>query len=228
MKDFFAAGEQIAARTAVAGRLETTLVEAMHSEVFSLVYGAVFFPFLAVYICYRENRIALIFTSGAVAAAGVARLATTLLYRRSGTDKTPLQVEFWKKITLVSVLAFSTSLGLLAYDAVAWTDDYRLHLLALLMVIGYAAGTVRRNAGLQAGMPAQLMLTVFVLAVALAQKDDYIYRVVATIVVFAFFMLRTMSKSVHDEMVSTFKSSELLIPWEGALNRERPPARKTA
>ena len=208
MKDVIEAGEQISARTAASGHLAATFVEALHSEIFSLVYGAVFFPLLAVYICYREKQIALIIASGALAAAGVARLATTLLYRRCGTDKTPLQVEFWKKFTLVSVLAFSTWLGIFAYVAVARTDDYRLHLLALLMVIGYAAGTVRRNAGLQAGMPAQLVLTVVVLAVALAQKDDYIYRVVSIIVIFAFFMLRAMSKSVHDEMVSTFKSSE--------------------
>jgi diguanylate cyclase (GGDEF)-like protein len=190
------------------GRLEATLVESHHREVSSLLFGAVLCPLFALYISYQEGLAGLFRIGCFLLAAGVMRVATTLLYREFGRAAKPERLVIWKACTIASVLSFSTTLGLFSYFAIVQSDDPRLHLFALTAVAGYSAGTVGRNAGLQAGVPVQLMVTVLIVAVALAHRDDYIYRILAVVVFLYFMLLRSTSKSVHDLVVSLFKSGE--------------------
>lgn len=189
-------------------RLEATLVGTQHLELPSLILGTILIPICAFYISHQEHKVALIVISSILVVAGGMRLATTLLYRKLGSSTTYPKTECWKVATISCVMAYAVALGAFGYAAITQTDDFRLHLFALTLVVGYSAGTVGRNAGLQAGTPIQAAVTVLAAAFALAQRDDYIYRILAAVGFLYFFMLRSTSKSIHDQILSLFQSNE--------------------
>lgn len=193
-------------RTSRADGLLATLVEGQHRDIGILAFGTILVPLLFLYASYDQNPEALFILAIMLLAAGVARLAATALYQRCAKPLIPAKLGFWRDITLTTVLAFSTILGIFAYLAIARTDDYRLHLIAITMVAGYSAGTVSRNAGLQGGWPGQLITSVIPVVVALLQREETFYRLVSVAAFIFFIALRATSKSVHDQMVSAFDS----------------------
>jgi diguanylate cyclase (GGDEF)-like protein len=189
-----------------ADRLLATLVEGQHRDIGILAFGTTLVPLLFLYASYHHGPEALFILAVMLLAAGVARLTATAVYQRCARPFTPARLRSWRDITLTTVLAFSTILGIFAYLAIARTDDDRLHLIAITMVAGYSAGTVSRNAGLQAGCPGQLITSIIPVAVALLQREETFYRLVSIAVFIFFVALRATSKSVHDQMVSAFNS----------------------
>jgi diguanylate cyclase (GGDEF)-like protein len=189
-----------------AERLEVTLVEGQHQDIGILAFGTILVPLLFLYASYRESPGSLFILAIMLLAAGIARLATTAFYRRLAMPFTLAKLRFWRAITLTTVLAFSTILGIFAYIAITQTNDYSLHLIAITMVAGYSAGTVGRNAGLQGAYPGQLITSVIPPVIALVQRDETFYRLVSIAALIFFIALRATSKSVHDQMVLAFKS----------------------
>jgi diguanylate cyclase (GGDEF)-like protein len=97
-------------------------------------------------------------------------------------------------------------MGLFVYAAIAWTDDYRLHFVAAVLTAGYSAGSVGLNAAVQAGFPASLFASAIPAAIALAERDEPIYRMMSVATILYIVALRMTSKSIHDQMVSSLKS----------------------
>ena len=168
----------------------------------------IFIPLLCLYVSYREKQAVLFNIALIVMFFGFIRLGISLLYRKFAPPSTPKSIKFWKEISLAAIMAYSTPLGIFAYVAITQTDDYGLHLIAISVLAGYAAGSTGCNAALQAGFPATLITTLLPLAAALAQRDDPFYRLMAIAVVIYFVGMRAISKSTHKQIVSLVYSSE--------------------
>ncbi|MCI4680341.1 EAL domain-containing protein [Rhodoblastus acidophilus] len=188
--------------------MDAKLVESQHQELAALALGTIVAPIFLLYISHHEKQNALVIIASLLLVAGLIRIGATLLYRKYHGTHALHATRAWKAFTVATVLLFSTTLGVFAYVAIAYTDDTRLHLASLAIVSAYAAGTVGRNAALQAGITGQLATTVLLVAIALMQKHDYIYQLLAVLVFLYLISLRNISKSVYDLLVSVFKSNE--------------------
>jgi diguanylate cyclase (GGDEF)-like protein len=201
-------GKLAKARNARQRPLDAKLVESQHQEIGALALGAIVAPVFLLYITYKQHEETLFHIAGFFLIAGLARISATLLYRRFHATQSPNATRLWKIFTVVTVVLLSGALGLFAYVAIAWTSDVRIQFAALAILAAYTAGTVGRNAAMQVGIAGQLLTTLLPVALALAQRGDYIDELLAVLVLSYLLFLRKISRSVYDVIVSAFESNE--------------------
>ena len=189
-------------------QIEAKLISSQHQELAALCLGVLLAPAFLLYVSFVEGVKTLIVLGFVLIFAGVVRVGMTLAYRSFGEGAGPTALSFWRPATILSVWFFSASLGAFAYIAITQTNDFRFHLVSIAIVGAYAAGTVGRNAAIQVGITGQLATTVLCVAIALFQRDDYIYKLLSLLVILYLMSLSAISRSVYDLIVSVLKATE--------------------
>lgn len=201
-------GEAGSIEGAPSPQIEAKLISSQHQELAALCLGVLLAPAFLLYVSFMEGVKTLIVLGFVLIFAGLVRVGMTLAYRSFGEGAGSTALSFWRPATILSVWFFSASLGAFAYIAITQTNDFRFHLVSIAIVGAYAAGTVGRNAAIQVGITGQLATTVLCVAIALFQRDDYIYKLLSLLVVLYLMSLSAISRSVYDLIVSVLKATE--------------------
>ncbi|EZP54755.1 MULTISPECIES: putative bifunctional diguanylate cyclase/phosphodiesterase [Sphingomonas] len=170
---------------AIAAAVRETLVESLYASPQSLVIGALTSSAIVGIVAAVSRAPVLIACAVAVTMLAAIRIADAVrLYRRTATLSLPSGV--WARrqelIYRLGALGYSALLGGFAMLTLVQSDNGVLHLLAVTMSIGYAAGIAGRNAGRPWIALAQLCFASLPIAIGLIASFDPLKIALAVVI----------------------------------------------
>ncbi len=181
--------------------VEVELLDSLHGPLKSLVAGNLGVAVVAL-ICGAASRDhALLSMACLVAIAGAARVLLTWFYHKADRDFSLSDLRTWKNRTVWAASAVSAPLGLCGFIGLSNGADASVGVPLVATIIGYAASTVSRNAGVPMCVKSQLALTTAPLAMAFALNGGVANIAIAVLLVLAVSAMSEISRSVYQTLI---------------------------
>ena len=182
--------------------VEIELLDSLHGSLGALAAGT-FGVSAAALICgYASQNALLRRLSLLLLAAAVVRYVTTLAYRRAKRDFDAAGLKRWKIRTTLSASTFSLLLGLCGATGLVQIADASIDIPLITAVIGYAAASASRNAGLPACVRSQVLLAVSPLCLAFLFLGGPASVAIAVLLFIAMFAMIEVTRSVYRTLVN--------------------------
>ena len=207
----------------LAAEVRGALVGTLYASITSLTIGAVSGSAVAITIASQSHDFALALCAAAICLVSVGRVGSAIWYNRKGghDDDDRARARQWERLYRAGAWAYSALLGALGFLTLARSSDPVLHLMAVTLGIGYAAGISGRNAGRPLIAISQLALAALPISLGLLMKPDLPHRGLGVVVILFVFGMLDITLQTFDvvlrALVTTREKAALAEALEAAL-----------
>ena len=203
--------------------IRAALIESLFAPIASLVVGAIACSIIGAAVAFRAGDLSLMFTSAAVLAVGMLRVASAILYSRSKAAENNAATKIWEHVYEYGAWTFSGLLGLLCWLTITHTTDGTLQMSVTTITAGYGAGISGRNAGRPFIAVGQLMFCTLPMAAALLIYPDWLHKVLGFVVLLFMYGMMDITLSIRSiilqALTMTRKEAALAARFEEQANR---------
>ena len=207
----------------LAAEVRGALVGTLYASITSLTIGAVSGSAVAITIASQSHDFALALCAAAICLVSVGRVGSAIWYNRKADhdDDDRARARQWERLYRAGAWAYSALLGALGFLTLARSSDPVLHLMAVTLGIGYAAGISGRNAGRPLIAISQLALAALPISLGLLMKPDLPHRGLGVVVILFVFGMLDITLQTFDvvlrALVTTREKAALAEALEAAL-----------
>lgn len=181
--------------------VEIELVDSLHGSLKSLASGNLGVAAVTLICGAASGNSALLWTACLVAAAATIRFTLSFLYRSAHRNFSFADLRSWKNRTIWSASAVSAPLGICGFIGLSQEANASVSVPLVATIIGYAASSVSRNAGVPACVRNQLILTIAPLAMAFVVNGGLANISIAALMVLAIASMIEISRSSYETLV---------------------------
>ncbi len=173
----------------------------MHGSLKSLAAGNLGVAAVTLVCAAASHSGALLWTAGLVAVAAAIRFMITFFYQRAERNFSLASLRSWTNGTIWSASAVSALLGACGFIGLSQEADASVSVPLVATIIGYAASSASRNAGVPACVRSQLILTIAPLGIGFGFNGGLANISIAVLMVLAVAAMIEISRSAYQTLV---------------------------
>ncbi|MPT47654.1 MAG: EAL domain-containing protein [Sphingobium sp.] len=185
--------------------IHRALVETLYASPASLAIGALAGLVISMTMAFISRDLLVWISAGMISLIALGRIISAVYYYRQKRSQESASYHFWGNVYELGAWAYAAMLGVQAFVTLIRFDDPAIHMLSVLLAVGYAAGIAGRNAGRVEIAVGQVCLALLPTAAGLWLAGGQGYHVLAVILLVMVLGMAEISRTTHRIVVEALR-----------------------